>query len=1043
MSQIGKRYDLLEHLGMGGMGMVYRAFDRLTGQYVALKQVTHAPESWGSSPSRAADLQMALAREFKVLSSLRHPNIISVLDYGFDTDGLPYYTMDLLENPVTILEAADDHSLAHQVGLLIQTLQALAYLHRWRILHRDLKPENVLVVDGQVKVLDFGLAMPLDQAAQDDVTGTLAYLAPEILLGEPSSPAADLYAVGVIAYELFGGRYLYDDTGVTSLVNEILSAVPDIDVLNVEPSLRAVIARLLVKSPAERYQNAVEVIHALSAAIDQPMMAETSAIRESFLQAARFVGRDDELRQLSTAQDQAVESRGSIWLIGGESGVGKSRLLEEVGNLALVKGMLVARGQAIREGGGIYNLWRDVLRRIILMTDVSDAEAGVLKSFVPDISDLLNHPIAGVPDVEPALVQARLVGVVSILLRRIDQPLLIILEDLQWAGTESLSLLGLLSSAVKDQPILIIGSYRDDEAFTLPEQLTTFHLMTLARLRYEDVTALSESMLGNQGTQPYLVEMLHHETEGNVFFLVETVRALAEEAGDLEHIGSLTLPSRVFSGGIEAIVQRRLQRISERWLPALKLASVIGRYLDFRLMEALDSGLDWEKFLIAGASAAVLDVQEDRWRFSHDKLREGILRQLDEHERTALHQRVAMTIEAVYPDHPDHYRALAHHWYQAGSIEKSVRYSALAGDVQLNASAYIEAIASFKQALSLLQGDDRAIKAQQALFMRSTASALWGIGRYQEANQYFKDSMALYQEVDDKAGMAEAVKGLGDVARRTGDYAQAQQYFETCLNLSLESDASVALAQALARVGLIARILGDFEKAERYYLESLTIYETLKMRSQIVTLYSGLGLIVSDMGRLEEAQDYIERSLEIARELHNPSGTALILTGLAWVHYLAGHYEDAQRYSLESLSITRDIGDRWSIANNLGNLGKIAFRLKDTYAAQTYFKEALSIAKDIEVIPLILEILPGVAEVYLGTAKPELAVTLLHLALHHDYSYSEVELQARPLLEQLQKELDHQRFQEAVGQAKQLSLEAVLNMIIFDGKDFEKNGEFV
>ncbi len=125
------RYQIIERIGAGGMGVVYRAVDRLTGDTVALKRVT-APGDHPKQSARAGstDYRLALAQEFKFLASLRHPNIISVLDYGFDEDRQPYFTMDYMPDAHSILEAGQDQPLNVQVGLLAQMVQALAYLHR-------------------------------------------------------------------------------------------------------------------------------------------------------------------------------------------------------------------------------------------------------------------------------------------------------------------------------------------------------------------------------------------------------------------------------------------------------------------------------------------------------------------------------------------------------------------------------------------------------------------------------------------------------------------------------------------------------------------------------------------------------------------------------------------------------------------------------------------------------------------------------------------------------------------------------------------------
>jgi len=147
---IGGRYILHEELGTGSHGAVYRATDRLTGQMVALKRVT-AP--LGQFEAAAEDdLRLTLANEFQMLASLHHPHIIGVLDYGFDAQRQPYFTMEYLHDAQTILQAGAGKPVAAQVELLIQVLEVLVYLHRQGVLPRDLKQSNLLVVDVEARV---------------------------------------------------------------------------------------------------------------------------------------------------------------------------------------------------------------------------------------------------------------------------------------------------------------------------------------------------------------------------------------------------------------------------------------------------------------------------------------------------------------------------------------------------------------------------------------------------------------------------------------------------------------------------------------------------------------------------------------------------------------------------------------------------------------------------------------------------------------------------------------------------------------------------
>lgn len=481
MVTVAQRYVTDKKLGEGGMGVVYRAYDRLTGEQVALKQV-QAPLDQLSFQSQSDydELLLAITSEFQTLASLRHPNIISVLDYGFDDQHQPFFTMTLLENPQSLREFALSKSLPEKINCLIEMLQALAYLHQRGIIHRDLKPANILVTNGQVKVLDFGLAM--EHSAQQGIAGTLVYMAPEVLGGGRVSIASDLYAVGVIAYEVLVGRFPFDLTNINNLFsaepdltplqslteewntrvvdNKTDPATPDLhpvymseiatrilDIVTIptqpptytqpsiliQPTLSSIVGKLLAKTPENRYQKAYDVIRDLAQATGQPLPTETSAIRESFLQAARFVGRATELQTLQDALQTAMHGQGSVWLVGGESGVGKSRLLSELRTYGLVNGVLVVRGQGVANGARSFQLWRDVLPHLVLDIELSDLEAGILKTLVPSISNLLGRAVSDVPELIGQEGQQRLVLMLQTVLQRQKRSVLILLEDLQWA----------------------------------------------------------------------------------------------------------------------------------------------------------------------------------------------------------------------------------------------------------------------------------------------------------------------------------------------------------------------------------------------------------------------------------------------------------------------------------------------------------------------------------------------------------------------------------------------------------------------------------
>ena len=426
-----------------------------------------------------------MAEEFRTLASLRHPHIISVLDYGFDGEKRPYFTMELLSDAQNIVDVCRGRPFSVKLTFLQQALEALAYLHQRGTIHRDLKPDNMLVVGNQLKLLDFGLAIERDYAGQSNANsfvGTVNYMAPELFQTGTASVASDLYALGTVAYQLFAERHPFVGTSFPLLINQILTTPPDVAALPISPELQTIIGRLMAKDPTHRFVSAQTALAAFAEAGFGGTRRESPEIRESYLRAADFVGREAELTQLTEALTAALAGQGSGWLVAGESGIGKSRLLDELRTQALVNGALVVRGQAISEGASPYQMWRNVLATLVLQTEISEFEASVLKGIVPGIGSLLGLGVPDAPEIEAQANTIRLLNVIAAVFERQSHPLLIVLEDLQWV-TEDLLVLKRLLAQVSSLPLLVVGSYRDDERPLLPQELPQAKLIQLNRPR--------------------------------------------------------------------------------------------------------------------------------------------------------------------------------------------------------------------------------------------------------------------------------------------------------------------------------------------------------------------------------------------------------------------------------------------------------------------------------------------------------------------------------------------------------------------------------
>lgn len=1087
-----KRYRLHEVLGQGGMGVVYRATDRLTGQDVALKQVLTPVQSLDfQTHTGVEEVHLALVHEFQTLASLRHPHIVSVLDYGFDEQHQPFFTMELISNAKTLLEAASGQTVSTRIDLLMHALQALAYLHRRGVLHRDLKPGNLLVTSSasvgdtqnaerlHVKLVDFGLAVAQEQAK--GLAGTVAYLAPEVLRGQSPTVASDLYAIGVMAYELLVGRHPFDVSVVGKLIHDVLSSEPDLSsveeldthtssipptsntevdaTLILEPAvvaerqarpfqeyalretapktLAGVIRRLLAKDPTQRYSDVLSVMDDLSAAIGQEAPAETQAIRESYLQAARFVSREAELSRLTSGLGRVITPPtdekavvGSMWLIGGESGVGKSRLMDELRIHALVGGALVLRGQAFEGGGLPYQVWRDVVRLMVLFTDLSDLEVGILRDVVPDIGKLLQRDVVGVPELPGQDHQQRLALTMVEVFRRQTQPVVLLLEDLQWAA-ESLEPLKRLNRVAAQLPLLIVGSYRNDEAPRLPATLAGMEIIMLSRLDKASIARLSKSIIGNMGESPALLDLLERETEGNAFFLVEVMRALAEESGRLADVGKKELPERVLTGGIQQVLRRRLDCVPDWGRELLRLAAVGGRYLDVAVLRYLDRvpGFGVDGWLMVGISAGVMEVHENQWRFTHDKLRETLLADLSSEAQRDAHQQVAEAIEQVYAANlREQAPRLVEHWRQAGNTAKEQEYSLIAGQQVYHLNLFRQALTYYQRSLTLL-GEDGPIE-QRAMLHYSIGDTYFRMGDIANATEALQTSLALAVQDGTSDLPSQILTLLGEITFRGGDFDEAKGYLDQALAHARERDDESAMSNALRQLGAIASFKGDYDEAAPLLLEALTRYEALNNPIGIVRCLNALGVMAGVQGRYDEASDYMQKTFRIAHEVGDRSREGTILLNLGEIARKKGDLATARRYYEDSLAINREIDDQLAIAVILTNLGMVAVATQDLVNAEKYLRDGLRLFHDLGANSFIFASFVWLARLQSKNSQPERGTELLGLVLNQADLLQEIREEAELLLQEFRDGLDPMVLAEGMERGKTLDVSATLSELI-------------
>ncbi|HEY2860123.1 MAG TPA: protein kinase [Terracidiphilus sp.] len=304
ITRIGK-YQILEELGHGGMGVVYRGVDSAIGREVAIKTLT---QGFADDPSMLARFY----DEVRITGNLNHPNIVTVYEVG-DERGYPYIAMECVKGRALdkIIASRETMSLSDRLRIIEETCSALGYAHRNNVIHRDVKPGNIFVLlDGKAKLLDFGIAR-LEKRGEDagntrvgHLIGTVPYMAPERLRGEPLDGRSDIFAVGVVLFQLVSGQLPF--TGVDAvLMQKILQEHhPSLSELGVScpKALEGIIDRALAKDPDDRYSTADEMAIELSTIIAELRQGEV----EEMISEARDLMQADQLAQARTVLNQII-----------------------------------------------------------------------------------------------------------------------------------------------------------------------------------------------------------------------------------------------------------------------------------------------------------------------------------------------------------------------------------------------------------------------------------------------------------------------------------------------------------------------------------------------------------------------------------------------------------------------------------------------------------------------------------------------------------------------------------------------------------------
>jgi serine/threonine protein kinase/tetratricopeptide (TPR) repeat protein len=977
-------------IGRGATGLVYRGRRRSDGARVAIKVLR----------SIAPGLVAAFRREAHLLSTLRHPGIVRVLNHGI-AGGVPWYAMELIEEPTlaawlyggsrwpvfstevtapigemapieTVPPTPSATSLEGATPFLCfigQVCDGLSFLHGKGLVHRDLKPENILIRAGRTPILvDFGIVAKFGGSSGREVldvaapgAGTMAYIAPEQRRGRLVDARADLFSVGCMIYQFLSGVLPFGLGGFT--VGSETPLVPSLRAAWVPPELDELVMRMLEPDPQHRIGYADDVAAALGEIIGERPFSGTHR-STAYLYRPDFAGRDALMSRLTTGLSEARADRGSKLLLTGESGVGKTRLALELAALAVAQGLTVITGDSPEVeavSSQVPSAPLHAFRGVLLAVADTCREGGrlatrrllgscgrVLVSYEPGLAELPGFD--ELPELEtlPELAARKrlLTALTDVLINfSRQQPVLLLLDDLQWTDDLSLEFLASFSAAMcAGLPLVLFGLCRQEDSERVLEALAGDADIERIQIgRFEQDRAVIEKMVGGMialSSPPAgLIDFLAEVSRGNAFFITEYLRS-AISAGILSRdttgrwvyqptVLAAALSERVRQPPtITGLVERRLERLNDLCQRIVRAAAVLGRRFDVDLV-AETAGLTSRDVLEAHGLLRQLNIIEDEpvgtVRFVHDQLREAAYRMMDRGESASMHGRAALALESRLASRSpaevnDLLGTVGHHHAQAGNRDHasgyferaanharqsfanrdSLRFLRMAGEQLGRCPEAVEARARINEGIGdllLVMGDPEGARSSFIEALEWTPGSL-GIGRARRQRKVARtwERQHHHLEALDLYGAAER-----DLGSRPDDGTEGEVALWWQERVQIEVDRAWDLYW-LARVDDLAALV--------VRVRPLVVqYGSPRQRSQFFQALVHTNLRRDSYSIADDTIEYARASLLAAQEDGSLAELALSRFFVAFPLMFRGEHAEAEELMSAALSDAERIGD--------------------------------------------------------------------------------------------------------------------------------------
>jgi Nif-specific regulatory protein len=961
---------------------VFRVFDVPDRRDEAIKILCH----------EITDPQQLLRfkTEFSTLASLEHASVIKVFDFGVLQERYPYFTMEFFPGK-RITEYFDGQNWDALYDVILQIASGLHHIHHLGIVHLDLKPSNILVSDdGKAKIMDFGLAIESRQVFDRKIRGTLHYMAPEVLKQDRIDSRADLYALGMTLYETVTGAlpgYGRPPIDVIRMHLDEEIRMPSSINPRVPEALEEIIVKLLEKDPRDRFSSAAALLQAVAQAAGKKVAAAELLVGRGELFAAPLIGRTSEVQHLSTLIAEARDGRGNGAILAGAEGMGKSRIVRDVTLRAQLDGARVFCGRCPVNRKTIYAPFFDIFQQMVTAVnpeaDVPEEIRRILRPVVGSAGPETSPPQHGQKfRLYNRIVQSMqdLYGFLSVGGETGGSPLILVIEDLQWADPSTAELFSFLVGEAKQNRLMVIGTLTLDSGgeaaiessspnLSFWEQRSRdagFPIIRVETLTEPLVREHLQSLLGEKNVPDEMVRWMLWESAGSPLNIRRIVDYLVAHdylqwtprgwTADMERIRVLRIP-----GGFASILMEKVEALEPGPRAVLEIASVFGETMQMELLTTVSDTAPEETYAAVRdlARQGLLDESNDfkTITFPQIHLRDAVYNAMQERRRIELHQRVGEALEpAANEGSTQLIGEVAYHFSRANDIERGTHYSVEAGDLATRTLAHEEATEFYRIALELMDlgGVEEARKSE---VREKLADAYYRRDDYRSAIHSYQFLLKSIQSrhprterdtIDEpNVDVARVMKKIGKVLARRGDQDAAMTYYQAALQIYESLGQTVDVAEMLNRLAWLYRLRDDLDAARETAERAKTMLE--KMEPTVVYGYvkNILGLIEFAGGNWQRSREILEEAVAIGEQLGSEQLVKVASMNLGNTVWKLGEWETALSYFRRNLEKSEAEGDLWDLVTAYNNVGVVEYGRGNFQAAAELFEKSVRIDEKI------------------------------------------------------------------------------------------------